>query len=246
MAISSTFLSAWLHKKEFSKWEIDNKTTTKIGKYQWNIDVILGIVFWSFQLCCGNCDLSYCRLLVTLGQLSYRLNSNLLIAGTIKKIVVYSVVFNNQQHHSDFQRWAHNTLPHSIVIAVDKAMIPRHIKNLGTSSTLRINQIARQMELNGEKVFKVGFGQSPFPIPPILVQRMTESAIRGEYTNVQGIPELRQAIAKHYSDRDNREITSDDVIVAPGSKELLYLTQLACGNAEDRTDKQLAQRNKIS
>ena len=44
-------------------------------------------------------------------------------------------------------------------------MLKNIVKNLKPSSTLKINEISRKLEDKGEKIFKFGFGQSPFQIP---------------------------------------------------------------------------------
>ena len=44
-------------------------------------------------------------------------------------------------------------------------MIKDIIKNLKPSSTLLINEVSNKMEKEGKKVYKFGFGQSPFEIP---------------------------------------------------------------------------------
>ena len=46
-------------------------------------------------------------------------------------------------------------------------MIKDIIKNLSLSSTLRINEISKNLESHGKEVFKFGLGQSPFPVPEI-------------------------------------------------------------------------------
>ena len=68
-----------------------------------------------------------------------------------------------------------------------------------------------------------------------IVKALGQYASRGEYCPVMGIPELRSHIATHYSKRDNRIITPEDVIIGPGSKELLYLIQLACQDSTSFT-----------
>ena len=50
-------------------------------------------------------------------------------------------------------------------------MIKKTIKNLKISSTLKINEVSKELEKKGEKVFKFGFGQSPFEIPENIVFR---------------------------------------------------------------------------
>ena len=44
-------------------------------------------------------------------------------------------------------------------------MIKSIVKNLKPSATLRINEISKDLETKGKKIFKFGFGQSPFQIP---------------------------------------------------------------------------------
>ena len=43
-------------------------------------------------------------------------------------------------------------------------MIKNIIKNLKPSSTLKINEISKNLELEGKKIYKFGFGQSPFQV----------------------------------------------------------------------------------
>ena len=56
-------------------------------------------------------------------------------------------------------------------------MIKDILKNLKPSSTLRINEISQALELEGKKVFKFGFGQSPFQIPDDVVDELKKAAI---------------------------------------------------------------------
>ncbi|MFL2891360.1 MAG: hypothetical protein ACJZ4B_01520 [Candidatus Pelagibacter sp.] len=51
-------------------------------------------------------------------------------------------------------------------------MLKNNIKNLKPSSTLRINEISGQLEEKGKKIFKFGFGQSPFPVPTDVVNEL--------------------------------------------------------------------------
>ena len=48
-------------------------------------------------------------------------------------------------------------------------MIKNIIKNLKPSSTLQINEISNKLEKEGKKIFKFGFGQSPFKVPSKIV-----------------------------------------------------------------------------
>ena len=51
-------------------------------------------------------------------------------------------------------------------------MLKNIVKGLEPSSTLKINEISRELEDKGEKIFKFGFGQSPFQIPIDIVDAL--------------------------------------------------------------------------
>ena len=56
--------------------------------------------------------------------------------------------------------------------------------------------VANALIADGRKVFKLGLGQSPFPVPPLVVQSLREHAAEKEYQPVRGLYELRRAVAK--------------------------------------------------
>ena len=102
-------------------------------------------------------------------------------------------------------------------------MLKDIIKNLEPSSTLKINEISRQLEEKGKKIFKFGFGQSPFQVPTDIVNELKKNAHQNKYLPMQGLDELRKSVAKYTSVKKNYSYTSDHVIIGPGSKELMFL-----------------------
>ena len=104
-------------------------------------------------------------------------------------------------------------------------MIKDIIKNLKPSSTLRINEISKNLELEGKKVYKFGFGQSPFPIPEDVVNELKNSAHQNKYLPMQGLSELRTAICKYENKKKKQNFKEENVIVGPGTKELMFLLQ---------------------
>ena len=76
-------------------------------------------------------------------------------------------------------------------------MIKDIVKNLKISSTLRINEISKDLEAKGEKIFKFGFGQSPFEIPENIVLELKNNANKNNYLPMQGLLDLRNEIAKY-------------------------------------------------
>ena len=98
-----------------------------------------------------------------------------------------------------------------------------HIK---PSSTLSINELSKKIQTQGKKVFKFGLGQSPFPVPSILVKELQKHAHSKDYLDVSGLYELRDSIAKYHASKNKFGYNADDVLVGPGSKELLFQCQM--------------------
>ena len=57
-------------------------------------------------------------------------------------------------------------------------MLKEFIKKLQPSSTLKINETSRQLEEKGKKIFKFGFGQSPFQVPTDIVNELKKMLTR--------------------------------------------------------------------
>ena len=102
-------------------------------------------------------------------------------------------------------------------------MLKDLVKNLKPSSTLLINETSRKLEEQGKKIFKFGFGQSPFKVPDDVVEELRNNAHQNKYLPMQGLSELRNSVAKYTSKRKNYNYKSDEVIIGPGSKELMFL-----------------------
>ena len=104
--------------------------------------------------------------------------------------------------------------------------IKKNIIDIKTSATLAINELSYQLEKEGKEIFKFGFGQSPFPIPKIIVEELRKNAQQKNYINVSGLFELRNLVAQYHSIKNKNNYTVEDVIIGPGSKELIFQTQL--------------------
>ena len=102
----------------------------------------------------------------------------------------------------------------------------KNIKSLKTSATLAINEKSKELISKGKKVYKFGFGQSPFPVPESVVLSLKKNAHKKEYMPIQGSLELRKAIAKYINKRTNNSFSSENIIISPGSKEMMFLLHL--------------------
>jgi len=102
-------------------------------------------------------------------------------------------------------------------------MLKNIVKDLKPSSTLAINEASKKLEDEGKKIFKFGFGQSPFKVPQDIVEELKNNAYQNKYLPMQGLFDLRQSVAKYTSKKKNYEYNSENVIIGPGSKELMFL-----------------------
>jgi len=102
------------------------------------------------------------------------------------------------------------------------------VRELKPSATLAINELSARLVAEGRDVYRMGFGQSPFPVPDIVVDALRRHAHEKAYLPVQGLPELRAAVAGYYRRTEQLDISPDQVMVGPGSKELMFLLQMAC------------------
>ncbi|PHN00682.1 pyridoxal phosphate-dependent aminotransferase [Flavilitoribacter nigricans] len=101
-----------------------------------------------------------------------------------------------------------------------------NVRGLKKSATLAINERSRKLAAQGKEIFFLGFGQSPFPVPEPVVEALKKNAHQKDYLAVQGLYPLRQTIATYFKRRQGLDYSPEDIMVSPGSKELLFLLQL--------------------
>ena len=100
------------------------------------------------------------------------------------------------------------------------------VQSLRPSATLAMNERCAQLVREGRQVYRLGFGQSPFPIPPSVVAALQANAQQRDYLSTRGLRELRAAVAEFHQRRYGLATTAEDVLIGPGSKELIFLAQL--------------------
>ncbi len=111
------------------------------------------------------------------------------------------------------------------LLRADTALEPR-VRGLGKSPTMAIQERSEELTQAGRQIFRLGLGQSPFPVPLEVVETLREHATRKEYMPVRGLPALRDAVAEYHRRRHGTGCSGDDVLVGPGSKELMFLLQV--------------------
>lgn len=101
------------------------------------------------------------------------------------------------------------------------------VKTVKPSATLLINERSKALIKSGKQVYKLGFGQSPFPVPKEVVNALKAHAHIKDYLPVKGLDALRDAVAKHHNTKLQTNFSAEDILIGPGSKELIYDTQVA-------------------
>jgi len=104
--------------------------------------------------------------------------------------------------------------------------IKDQISQLKPSATLAINEESNRLKKSGKKIYKFGFGQSPFPVPESVILALKANSNKHTYLPMQGLEELGSAIADNLNNNNNN-FNKEDIVIGPGTKELMFLTQIA-------------------
>lgn len=83
---------------------------------------------------------------------------------------------------------------------------------------------AKSLEAQGRKIIHMEVGEPDFLPPDIVRKALEEVYDKGflKYGPAKGMPELREALAKHVSENFNAELSSDNVMVSPGARFSIF------------------------
>jgi aspartate/methionine/tyrosine aminotransferase len=95
------------------------------------------------------------------------------------------------------------------------------------SSTLRINEDVASRRAEGETIYHMGFGESPFPVPPRIAKALGDAAGSNRYPPTLGLTDLRHKALSYFSNRLGFVADGMTAMVGPGSKDLIFAAQLA-------------------
>lgn len=123
------------------------------------------------------------------------------------------------------------------MLAVHEDRIASAVERLGSENAFEVLARARQLEAQGRRVVHMEIGEPDFDTPDHIKKAAAEALYdcHTHYTPSAGIPELRATIAD-YASRFRRifpAYTTDNVVVAPGAKPVIWNTLSALLNPGD-------------
>src|SRR5438132_6863399 len=105
------------------------------------------------------------------------------------------------------------------------ALLKESLKRIKPSATIAVTDKARALKAAGRDVIGLGAGEPDFDTPEN-IKRAAIKAIEGgkaaKYTAVDGIPELKAAIARKFKRENGLDYKPSQIIVGTGGKQVLY------------------------
>src|SRR5438093_4403112 len=97
---------------------------------------------------------------------------------------------------------------------------------LGTESAFEVLARARQLERTGREIVHLEIGEPDFDTPAHIKDAAKQALDAGatHYGPAAGLPELREAIAKHVGETRGIAVSPDEVVVTPGAKPIMFFT----------------------
>ena len=104
------------------------------------------------------------------------------------------------------------------------------MSRLGTESAFEVLAKARRLEADGKHIVHLEIGEPDFATPDNIVEAGISAMQNGytHYTPAAGILEARQAVAGFVARMLKTEVDPAEVVLVPGSKNVLLFTLLSC------------------
>ncbi|MEA2951318.1 MAG: aspartate aminotransferase [Alphaproteobacteria bacterium] len=116
------------------------------------------------------------------------------------------------------------------------AFLADSLKRVKPSATIAVTDKARVLKAAGRNVIGLGVGEPDFDTPDNIKQaaiKAIESGKASKYTAVDGIPELKGAIARKFKRENELDYKPSQIIVGTGGKQVLYNAFMATLNPGD-------------
>ncbi len=109
------------------------------------------------------------------------------------------------------------------------------MSRLGTETAFEVLNKARALERQGKQIVHLEIGEPDFDTPSNIVEAAVDALHKGwtHYGPSAGLPDLRQTIAEEVSRTRVVECKSNEVVVVPGGKPIIFFTILSLINEGD-------------
>ena len=107
--------------------------------------------------------------------------------------------------------------------------LAQRLQFLGTESSFEMLARARALEGQGRDIIHLEIGEPDFDTPSHISQAAIQALDEGytHYGPAQGLPELREEIARSIKETLGVEVGPERVVVTPGAKPILFYTLMA-------------------
>ena len=115
-------------------------------------------------------------------------------------------------------------------------MLSNRVQKVKPSATLTISAKAMELRANGIDVISLSAGEPDFDTPEHIKKAAIEAINKGQtkYTQVDGTPELKDAIINKFKRDNNLQYQRENIIVSTGAKQTLYnLFQSVLGSDDE-------------
>lgn len=104
------------------------------------------------------------------------------------------------------------------------ASLSQRITEMQESATLKMAKLARELKAQGKDVIDMSLGEPDFDTPVHIKEAAKKALDDGytKYTPVNGLQELRQAIANKFSRENDLQYTINQIVVSNGAKQSVY------------------------
>jgi len=104
----------------------------------------------------------------------------------------------------------------------------KRMLDVSFSETMKISKLASTMEDEGKDIISLAVGEPDFDTPEFIIEAAYEAMKEGftHYTQSQGIPELREAIAEKVRTENDLDFSSENILVTP-TKQAIFMSVLA-------------------
>ena len=109
--------------------------------------------------------------------------------------------------------------------------VSKRIFSLETETAFAILAKANKLASQGMDIINLGIGQPDFPTPKNIQEAAIKAIKDGKhgYTPSNGIPELREAVAKRIFNDYNQSINPENILITPGGKPIIFICALIFG-----------------